>query len=65
LEGSEAICHAKEYYQKFKETTICMEGYFSLITRLNTDIVKALVYVWLSEVLHTSELSNQFKDQVK
>ena len=40
LEGGQTVSHFKEHYQGFKQTSIGLEGYLSLVFGLNVDIVE-------------------------
>jgi len=63
LKDSRTISHTKEHYQRFKEFMVHVKDSFSLITRLDSDIVKFLANVQLSEVVGLLELGDQFEDQ--
>ena len=62
LEGGRIVSHIKEYYSRFKKATDYVESYFSLVTRLDVDIVKVLVYVQLSKVLGTLKFHYKLRD---
>jgi len=40
LEGSWAVGHSKEHYQRFKQASIGPEGHLPLVSGLNIDVVK-------------------------
>ena len=42
---------------------VCAEDYLLLITRFDMNIVEALAYIQLGEILYILKLSNQFRDQ--
>jgi len=63
LKDNRAISHIKEYYQRFKKSTLHTEDYLSLVVRLNIDIIEFLAYIHLSEVIGSLEFGNQFKNQ--
>ena len=44
-ECSRTVYYAEKHYKRFKKTMVSIKDSFSLITRLDTDIVESLVYV--------------------
>ena len=51
LEGSRAVGEAKEHDQGFKETSICQEGSFPLVSLSDFYVVISPSYIQLCEVL--------------
>lgn len=63
MKDNRAIGHIKEYYQRFKKSTVHTEGYLSLVARLNVNIIEFPANIHLSEVIGSLEFGDQFKNQ--
>jgi len=65
LEGSGAVSHSKEHHEGFKEAAIGIEGCLPLISGLDVHIVEPPPDVKFCEVLGSSELGDEFRDEGK
>jgi len=63
LEGSRAVSHSKEHHEGFKEAAIGMEGRLPLISGLDVHIVEPPPDIKFCEVLGSSELGDEFRDE--
>ena len=63
MEGSGAIGHSEEYYERFEEAAIGMEGCFPFISRLDAYIIEAPADVKFCEVFSSVELRDEFRDK--
>ena len=63
LEGSGAVGHSEEHYERFEEAAIGTEGCLPLISRLDSYIVETPSDVKLGEVLGSMELGDKFGDE--
>ena len=63
LEGSRTVGHSKEHHERFKETTVGVEGYFLFISRLDVYVIETLADVKFCEVLGSAELGDEFRNK--
>jgi len=63
LEGSRAVGHSKKHHEGFKEATMGIEGRLPFISRLDAHIVEPPLDVKFCEVLGSTELGDEFRDE--
>jgi len=52
----------KKYYQEFEKIVVCVKSNLPLGTRLNIDIVEALVQIQFGKILSTLEFCHKLGD---
>src|ERR1700742_3024371 len=63
LEGGRTVSETKEHDSRLKESSICTEGRFPLITILDPDVVISPPYIQFGEELCFGYLGNEVRDQ--
>jgi len=63
LEGSRAVGHSKEHYERFKEASVGAKGCFPHISGLDAYIIETLADIQFCEVLGSVELGDKFRDE--
>jgi len=63
LEGSRAVGHSKEHYERFKEAPVGTEGRLPLISGLDAYVIETPVDIQFCEILGSAELGDEFEDE--
>jgi len=63
LEGGGTVGHSKEHYKGFEEAAISMESCFPFVFGLDTYVIETPSDVKLCEVLGSTELGDEFRDE--
>ena len=63
MEGSGAVCEAKEHDLWFEESAVCAEGGFPFVSIADPYVVETPVDIQFGEVSHATELRDQFGDE--
>ena len=63
LEGSRAVGHSEEHYERFEEASVGVKGCFSLISRLDAYIIETPVDIQFCEVPGSAELGDELGDE--
>jgi len=63
LEGSRAVGHSEEHYERFEEILVGAEGCLPLISRLDAYVIKALADIQFCEIPGSTELGDEFGDE--
>ena len=63
MEGSGAVCEAKEHDLWFEESVVCAERGFPFISIADPYIVETPADIQFGEVSRTTELCDQFSDE--
>ena len=64
-EGGQTVSHTNKYHKGLKQTMVSMEGYLSLISGLDTYIVKSPSNVKFGKVLGSTKLRDKLRNQGK
>ena len=65
LEGGRTVGHSKEHYERFEEAMVGTEGHFPFISGLDAYIVETPLDIKFCEVLGSSELGDELRDERK
>jgi len=65
LEGSGTVGYSEEYYKRFKEATVGVEGRFPFISGLDAYVVETPSDIKFCEVLGSTELGDELGDKGK
>jgi len=63
LEGSRAVGHSEEHYEGFKEASVGAKNHFPLISGLDAYIIETPADIQFGEVLGSTELGDEFRDE--
>jgi len=63
LEGGGTVGHSEEHYKGFEEAVIGMEGCLPFVSGLDTYVIETPSDVKLCEVLSSTELGDEFRDE--
>ena len=63
LEGGRTVGHSEEHYEGFEEAAIGTEGCLPFVSRLDSYVIETPSDVKLGEVLGSTELGDEFRDE--
>jgi len=65
LEGSRAVGHSEEHYERFEEASVGVKGYLPLISGLDAYIIEIPADIQFCEIPGFMELGDEFGDEGK